>query len=123
MFGNKGSKCFEDISFDAEFDAIWACASLLHVEKVNMPKVLSKVSAALKSGGILYASFKYGDFEGERNGRYFNDLTQQVAEELFTRVGFNVIKIWITGDVREGRQDEKWVNILVKKLYRYKYEV
>ena len=116
-------KQFQEVDFKQMFDGIWAAASLLHVPSCEIEMVLCKLRDSLKEDGILHASFKYGDFEGERNGRYFNDLTQQVAEELFTRVGFNVIKIWITGDVREGRQDEKWVNILVKKLYRYKYEV
>nr|WP_302595605.1 hypothetical protein [uncultured Cellulosilyticum sp.] len=77
--------------------------------------VLGKLKASLKEGGVLYASFKYGDFEGERNGRYFYDLTEETARELFTKVGFKVEKMWITGDVREGRGDEKWVNILVRK--------
>ena len=40
---------FEDISFTAEFDAVWACASLLHVKKADIPNVLDKVSAFIDS--------------------------------------------------------------------------
>lgn len=97
------------------FDGIWASASLLHVPSSEIEGVLSKLKDALKQDGIFYASFKYGDFEGERNGRYFHDLKEDTAKALFTEIGFAVKKIWITGDVRDGRSDEKWVNILVRK--------
>jgi len=28
---------FDDMDFDAEFDGVWACASLLHVPRREMP--------------------------------------------------------------------------------------
>lgn len=106
---------FQDIDFEDEFDGIWASASLLHVPSSELEPVLDRLKNSLKENGILYASFKYGDFEGERNGRYFNDLTEDTVIELFEKINFEVIKTWITGDSRKGREDEKWVNILVRK--------
>jgi len=106
---------FQEVSFKEEFDGIWASASLLHVPSEELEDVLDKLYQSLKTGGIFYASFKYGDFEGERNGRYFHNLTEEKAEKIFTQAGFKVEKMWITGDVREGREDEKWINILMKK--------
>lgn len=108
-------KQFQEIDFGAIFDGIWAAASLLHVPSSEIEDVLSKLKNSLKEGGIFYASFKYGEFEGERNGRYFYDLKEDTAKALFTKVGFTVEKMWMTGDVREGRGDEKWINILVRK--------
>ncbi len=108
---------FQDMAFEAEFDGIWACASLLHVPSDELPTIIGKLKKALKAGGILFASFKYGDFEGERNGRYFYDLTEQKAEQIFRDSGFQVEKMWITEDVRPERVDEKWLNILVIKDY------
>ena len=105
---------FQDIEFDSIFDGIWASASLLHVPSNEIEGVLIKLKNSLKENGIFYASFKYGDFEGERNGRYFNDLVEKTVIDLFSNVCFDVIKTWITSDSRKGRQDEKWVNILVK---------
>lgn len=107
---------FEDISFVAEFDAVWACASLLHVKKGDMPKVLSKVSAALKPGGVLYASFKYGREERVCNGRFFNDYTENDLDTLLTSEnGLSLLEYWITEDVRPGRSGEKWLNFIAKK--------
>lgn len=102
---------FQDIDFNDEFDGIWASASLLHVPSAEIDMVLDKLKKSLKENGVFYASFKYGDFEGERNGRYFNDLTEESVIDLFS--DFEVIKTWITSDSRPGREDEKWVNILV----------
>ena len=106
---------FQDMAFEAEFDGIWACASLLHVPSVELPAIIGKLKKALKAGGILFTSFKYGDFEGERNGRYFYDLTEEKAEQVFKDVGLKVEKMWITEDVRPERVDEKWLNVLCVK--------
>src|SRR5690606_27582755 len=67
---------FQDFVFDVEFDGIWACVSLLHVTRREMPDVLERLTMAMKPGGVLYASFKYGDWEGERNGRFFIDYDE-----------------------------------------------
>ena len=104
---------FQEIEFKNCFDGIWASASLLHVSSNEIDDVLKRLKKSLKSNGILYASFKYGDFEGKRNGRYFNDLTEKTAINLFEKADFNVIKTWITNDARKGRETEKWTNILV----------
>ena len=106
---------FQDMNFQDEFNGIWASASLLHVPSQELPEVLKNLYRALKPQGVLYASFKYGDFEGDRNGRYFHDLKEEKAQELFTKARFKITKIWITGDVRVGRENEKWLNILCEK--------
>ena len=105
---------FQEIDFDKEFDGIWASASLLHVPSDELDSVLMKLRNSLKENGILYASFKYGDFEGERNGRYFNDLTESAAIKIFEKNEFKVIETWITHDARPSREDERWTNILLK---------
>ena len=103
------------MEFENCFDGIWALATLLHVPSDELEDVLSRLKTSLKENGIIYASFKYGDFEGERNGRFFNDFNETTAVELFEKLDFEVIKTWISSDGRKGREDEKWVNILVKK--------
>lgn len=106
---------FQEINFVDVFDGIWACASLLHVPTDEMDLVLNKLKDSLKDNGIMYASFKYGNFEGIRNGRFFNDFTERESVELFEKNGFQVLKTWITEDSRPER-DENWVNILLSKF-------
>ena len=107
---------FQELEETEKYDGIWACASILHLRRDELPKVLMKICRALKRGGILYVSFKYGDFEGERNGRYFTDMTEETAEELLESVPELKIKErWVTGDVRAGRGAEKWLNMILRR--------
>ena len=77
---------------------------------------MQKMARAVRSGGIIYTSFKYGQFSGERNGRFFTDLDEEGLARLLKEVGGLVVKeLWITGDVRPGRGEEKWLNVLLTK--------
>lgn len=87
----------------------------LHVPSDELKDVLKRLKRSLKEDGIFYASFKLGDFEGERNGRFFNDFTEDTVRKLFENAGFEIIRTWLTNDARPERQNEKWINILVKK--------
>lgn len=109
-------KRFDEINEVEVFDAVWACASLLHLPLRDLKKVLGNVSNALKPGGCFYSSFKYGDFEGDRNGRYFTDLTEESFRELIGAFEeLDVVEVEVTSDVRVGREGEKWVNGVVRK--------
>lgn len=105
---------FQDLSDRERYDGIWACSSILHVSRTELPGVLGKMRDALKPCGIAYASFKYGSFEGGRKGRHFTDLTEVSFRELLSEVeGLEIEDQWITGDVRPRRGDEKWLNCLL----------
>ena len=107
---------FQELNEKEKYDGIWACASILHVKKEELPEIIRKMSMAAKANGIIYLSFKYGDFEGERNGRYFTDMTEEsMAKLLVDFPEFTVEKQWITGDVRVGRGDERWLNMILRK--------
>jgi 2-polyprenyl-3-methyl-5-hydroxy-6-metoxy-1,4-benzoquinol methylase len=106
----------EALAADERFDGIWACASLLHLPKAELPAVLARLAGALKPGGVLYASFKHGRFAGERNGRYFTDLEPEAAQALIAATpGLVLREIWQTEDLRPERV-ESWVNVLAQRL-------
>ena len=108
---------FEEIEFKEMFDGIWACASVLHVPENNISTVLSKFTDALKDDGILYTSFKYGEKEQIRNGRFFADYTEERFNQLLAAIPqLELIQYWKTSDLRPGRSDEKWLNILLKRI-------
>lgn len=106
---------FQEISFDEEFDGVWACASLLHVPFEEMTDVLKRIHKALQVGGFFYASFKYGEGTTERAGRLFTDFTENTVKSLFKDAGFKIIECEKSFDVRPGRDDEKWINVIVQK--------
>lgn len=107
---------FQELHAKEKYDGIWACASILHVAKNELPDILQRMYNALKSDGTIYASFKYGDFEVERSGRYFSDFTEESFGKLVKGIhGLVIEKMWITGDVRDGREEEKWLNIILRR--------
>ena len=107
---------FQELDEKEKYDGIWACASILHLPKKQLREVLENMYAALKSEGWIYTSFKYGEFEGERNGRYFTDFTTDTFKDFIHDMhGLRIEEQWITGDVRPGRGEEKWLNLLLQK--------
>ena len=108
---------FQDLDSVEIYDGIWACASILHLPKGELQEVLFRTLRALKPGGILYTSFKYGSFEGLRNGRYFTDFTEEILTAFWSEIkGLCIIDTWITGDVRPGREEERWINLLARRV-------
>ena len=107
---------FNELDEHEKYDGIWACSSILHLNKKDLYDVFLRMTRAIKSRGIIYTSFKYGTFEGERNGRYFTDFTEEDFEGFIHKIEFlEIEKCWITGDVREGRGDERWLNLILRK--------
>lgn len=106
---------FQDIDWIHKFDAIWACASLLHVPKCEMQSVMEKLVRALKKPGILYCSFKYGTMETERDGRYFNNYTEDTfaSEVLVDFPELERIDQWVTKDLRPSHDSEQWLNVIL----------
>lgn len=110
-------KLFSEIDYQDQFDGIWACSSLLHVPIDELPHIFNKLYTALKHNGYLYPSFKYGEFEGKRNERYFTDLTEDAFNKIINKTNkFKIIKIFNTFDVRPEREGEKWLNALIQKI-------
>lgn len=97
-----------------QFTGIWACASLLHVPFDDLPKILNDLLSCLRPTGILYASFKYGDNEREKDGRFFCDMNEhrwQLIENQL--ISTKLLKVWQTVDNRMDKRDIWW-NVLLK---------
>lgn len=106
----------DGVDWVERFDGIWCCASLLHIPKDELGVVFQKLARFLKSGGVIYVSFKYGDQEVERNGRFFTDLTEELLVGYVVQCPeLTIEKTWLTGDVRPGRESEQWLNAILKK--------
>lgn len=107
---------FQELSAVSEYDGIWACSSILHLPKDELVSVMRKMIVALKPNGIIYTSFKYGNFSGERSGRYFTDMTEETFADFISNIEeLQVEEEWVTADVRPGRSEEKWLNLILRK--------
>lgn len=103
-----------DAPLPEKYDGIWCCASLLHVEREQLPPVMRTLAHTLAPGGIMYVSFKYGETNRLKDGRKFTDLTEQGLEQILATIGgCELVDHWVTGDQRPGRS-ERWLNALVR---------
>lgn len=107
---------FQDLDEVERYDGIWACSSILHLPCAELEVVFGKMARALRRRGIVYTSFKYGTEEGERSGRYFTNMTEEKMAGLLERIAvYDVEEMWVTFDVRPGRGDERWLNMILRK--------
>jgi SAM-dependent methyltransferase len=105
---------FEQFSPDLQYDGIWACASLLHVEPKALKSMFVHISHWLNVSGVLYASFKYGDGVRVKDGRTFTDMDEHQLKVLLSAANLILKESWVTDDQRPER-NEKWLNVLVTK--------
>jgi 2-polyprenyl-3-methyl-5-hydroxy-6-metoxy-1,4-benzoquinol methylase len=106
---------FENVTAVDKYDAIWCCASLLHVPESDLPTTLAKLANALKPNGIWYLSFKYGDTQRVKDGRLFTDVNEERLSILSQSLNFiEIQQTWVTVDNRPDRS-EKWLNTILVK--------
>lgn len=101
---------------EASFDGIWACASLLHSPRAELPDLLLRLTRALAPGGLFFMSFKYGTEERDAVGRRFTDLDEAGATALLAEAGgLELISLQVSGDQRSDRAHERWISLLCRK--------
>lgn len=106
---------FTEYTPTEELDGVWACASLLHLHYEDISRVINKVSDKLKPNSCFYMSFKYGEFTGMRNGRFFTDMTETSFDKILSNCkNLKLIEYKISHDARVGREDEKWLNVFCR---------
>jgi SAM-dependent methyltransferase len=96
---------FRDIAYDLAFDGIWANACLLHVPRAKLGLILARIHAALRPGGVFYASFKAGKAEGvDSLGRYYN-----YPSEGWLRATYESLP-WASLEMRQTKGGEGYDN-------------
>ena len=106
---------FDQFVAESPVDAIWACASLLHVPARELPAVMAHLCQQLTTGGLFYCSFKYGQDEVTRDGRTFTNLDETGLNSLLAPLPLRIVDCWQTGDLRPGREHERWLNAVLRK--------
>ena len=108
---------FNELEAQDTYDGVWACASILHLPTAQLADVLKRIEAALKPGGMLYTSFKYGCFHGIRDGRYYTDFTEETLKVFWDKAtSLRIIDTWVSQDFRTDRKETQWINLLAKRV-------
>lgn len=107
---------FQNFSSSKKYDGIWACASLLHVRKSELPQVVFELIESLKPGGIFYLSFKHGKQERfSEDGRTFSDMDEGSIRELLEPYSnIEIIDSWLSFGELNYSEKTEWINTIVK---------
>jgi SAM-dependent methyltransferase len=81
---------FQEMAFREVFDGIWACASILHIPKREIPDIMA---------------------------RFFSSYTENSLRSLALqfRPALREVALWKTDEMRSGVHSEPWLNILLRK--------
>ncbi len=109
---------FDELKEESKYDGIWACSSILHVEREKLPDILRKMIKALKEDGVIYTSFLVGNQEISQNGKYYNFMTKVLFEEILSQADSKseVVDYYESGTCKNvDRPETTWGNYLIKK--------
>ncbi len=110
---------FEELNDIDTYDGIWACSSILHVEKDELFNVLIKMIDALKTNGIIYTSFKIGTGYEIKENKYYNYLTKDEMIQILdkTRKKVKLIDYFETlSSTKRNAKNTIWGNFIIKKF-------
>lgn len=110
---------FEELCDINTYDGIWACSSILHVEKENLINILIKMITSLNVNGIIYTSFKIGKGYEIKEGKYYNYITKEEMIETLNKIGKNVklIDYFETlPSTKRVANNTIWGNFIIKKI-------
>ena len=109
-------QCVQDVIELELYDAVWACASLLHLPQSQLVATLQSLADSLKKHGVGYLSMKKGDGERwDELGRFFNDQSVDSMRDIFRLLPrVSLLEIYEkTVSVRGWTQC--WLNIFFRK--------
>ena len=100
------------------YDGVWASASLLHVDRADLPVVLARLAAATKAGGQLRLWLKEGDGEAwSRHGhvagaRHFTYWRAEPLRAALVGAGWEVEDLAHT---TSSRNVEPWLDVRARR--------
>ncbi|WP_447978255.1 class I SAM-dependent methyltransferase [Candidatus Nitrospira bockiana] len=99
------------------FGGIWAAASLIHLPKPAVRKVLADLRDAVRPGAVLGATFVHGRTSGVLRrgwipGRYISRWTKDELSRALLRSGWSVEALTVV--VHQERRG-RWLNVLARR--------
>jgi SAM-dependent methyltransferase len=102
---------------EAAYDGVWANASLLHVDRDDLPTVLARLAGVTRPGGALFVSVKEGDGEdwsvhgNVTAPRFFTFWRDGPLRSVVEAAGWTVLEV-----VRvRGRDSERWLEVTASR--------
>jgi ubiquinone/menaquinone biosynthesis C-methylase UbiE len=104
------------------FEGAWACASLLHIPKKDIPSVFNQVYNVLKNQGVFYVSVKEGEGEKDLTDERYDNIKRHFSyfkkEEIISLLKESKFRpIYFSSNRRDYSKDPEhiWINFIAKK--------
>lgn len=95
------------------YAGVWADASLLHVDRADLPRVLSRLADATEPGGVLFVGLKEGDAEewslhgNVTAPRFFTYWREEPLRSALAGAGWRVERV----QHETGQHGEGWLQV------------
>ena len=107
---------FGDLREEATCDGIWANACLLHVPRADLAGVLARIHAALKKGGVFYASFKSGQADGrDKFDRYYNYPSEAWLRDAYGLLPWSSVTMVTDSGIGYDQKSTDWLHVTAIK--------
>lgn len=99
------------------FDGIFANASLFHVPRLDLPRVLNELQTALLPHGILFSSNPRGQGESFDGERYAFCMELEEYQEYLSQAGFEILHHYYrpTG---KPMSEQPWLAVVSCRIFR-----
>lgn len=106
---------FDELVFQSQFDGIWACASLLHLEEADLVDALTRLRRALRPRGVLCAVMKRGEGTSfGSDGRFYRYTSPSDFQHQLAAAGFGTCE-WFSADSYIG-EPTTWLTFVASPL-------
>ncbi|GAA4930855.1 class I SAM-dependent methyltransferase [Streptomonospora halophila] len=83
----------------ARYDAVWAQACLMHVDRGDLPRVLGRLAGVTRPAGLIFLSVTEGDGHGREAGRtgsryHRTDWREAELRGVVNHAGWVVDEVW-----------------------------
>jgi hypothetical protein len=99
------------------YAGVWADASLLHVDREDLPRVLSRLADATEPDGVMFVAVKEGDgadwsLHGNVTApRFFTYWREEPLRSALTAAGWRVASV----EHDEGSRGETWLLVVANR--------
>lgn len=108
-------KSFLTINYPPIFDLVWACASLLHLNKIDFEEALLRLHRSLKPGAYLYFSLKKHVEPSKVDARnFYSYSTDEINQILIDKYKMKNIIFWESNS--NLTSSEVFINYIYQKL-------
>ncbi len=99
----------------AAFDGVFANASLFHIPRQVLPRVLKELHESLRSGGVLFSSNPRGEGEVWQGQRYGHYMELETSRPFLEAAGFEIEHHYYrpTG---KPRHEQPWLAIVSRRV-------